>query len=107
MGVSYSCVFSIKRRHTRCAVVTGVQTCAIPILLVGVARALARRRDCARFAWALRRGTCLGGLRGVAAFTCTALTAESEAPLPVQADGDIVATLPARIQLRADPLSFC
>src|SRR3546814_9751530 len=29
-------VFSIRRRHTRCALVTGVQTCALPILdLVG------------------------------------------------------------------------
>src|SRR3546814_11494239 len=25
--------FSIRRRHTRCALVTGVQTCALPILL--------------------------------------------------------------------------
>src|SRR3546814_3810512 len=27
------CVFSSRRRHTRCALVTGVQTCALPILL--------------------------------------------------------------------------
>src|SRR3546814_4829903 len=27
-----SYVFSSKRRHTRCALVTGVQTCALPIL---------------------------------------------------------------------------
>src|SRR3546814_9324879 len=26
------CVFSSRRRHTRCALVTGVQTCAHPIL---------------------------------------------------------------------------
>src|SRR3546814_4549703 len=26
------CFFSSKRRHTRCALVTGVQTCALPIL---------------------------------------------------------------------------
>src|SRR3546814_811556 len=25
------CVFSSRRRHTRCALVTGVQTCALPI----------------------------------------------------------------------------
>src|SRR3546814_2696458 len=25
------CFFSIRRRHTRCALVTGVQTCALPI----------------------------------------------------------------------------
>src|SRR3546814_17779968 len=30
--------FSSRRRHTRCAVVTGVQTCALPILLVSRTR---------------------------------------------------------------------
>src|SRR3546814_3160400 len=29
--------FSSRRRHTRCALVTGVQTCALPILLVACA----------------------------------------------------------------------
>src|SRR3546814_19064720 len=28
----FLCFFSSKRRHTRCALVTGVQTCALPIL---------------------------------------------------------------------------
>src|SRR3546814_7066265 len=28
------CFFSSRRRHTRCALVTGVQTCALPILLL-------------------------------------------------------------------------
>src|SRR3546814_7648422 len=28
-----SCCFSSRRRHTRCALVTGVQTCALPIFL--------------------------------------------------------------------------
>src|SRR3546814_8210891 len=34
----YFCVFffSSRRRHTRCALVTGVQTCALPILRKGV-----------------------------------------------------------------------
>src|SRR3546814_5347024 len=32
-----SCIFfSSRRRHTRCALVTGVQTCALPILLEDV-----------------------------------------------------------------------
>src|SRR3546814_16665947 len=33
MRVVISCIFSIssRRRHTRCALVTGVQTCALPI----------------------------------------------------------------------------
>src|SRR3546814_12900418 len=30
-GLSGNCLFSSRRRHTRCAVVTGVQTCALPI----------------------------------------------------------------------------
>src|SRR3546814_20717998 len=37
--------FSSRRRHTRCALVTGVQTCALPICW---ARASSRRSCCAR-----------------------------------------------------------
>src|SRR3546814_8449853 len=33
----YMFFFSSRRRHTRCALVTGVQTCALPIYLVPVA----------------------------------------------------------------------
>src|SRR3546814_3565004 len=29
-------VFSSRRRHTRCALVTGVQTCALPIFMVSL-----------------------------------------------------------------------
>src|SRR3546814_8514407 len=64
--------FSSRRRHTRCALVTGVQTCALPIL---AAAALARHfianqraggsaQHCARGAFATRinrptrQGTC-------------------------------------------------
>src|SRR3546814_2709049 len=35
--------FSSRRRHTMCALVTGVQTCAIPILLVGMPSRLSSR----------------------------------------------------------------
>src|SRR3546814_9956582 len=31
----YVFFFSSRRRHTRCALVTGVQTCALPIYLLG------------------------------------------------------------------------
>src|SRR3546814_2537702 len=34
----YFVFFSSRRRHTRCALVTGVQTCALPILHAGVVR---------------------------------------------------------------------
>src|SRR3546814_17405828 len=37
--------FSSRRRHTRCALVTGVQTCALPIFGL---RILARRDGCAQ-----------------------------------------------------------
>src|SRR3546814_3587099 len=30
-GDCFCCFFSSRRRHTRCALVTGVQTCALPI----------------------------------------------------------------------------
>src|SRR3546814_6706311 len=36
--------FSIRRRHTRCALVTGVQTCALPISRVGRTRQLIERQ---------------------------------------------------------------
>src|SRR3546814_3792832 len=31
MAMMYSIFFTSRRRHTRCALVTGVQTCALPI----------------------------------------------------------------------------
>src|SRR3546814_3059419 len=41
------CFFSSRRRHTRCALVTGVQTCALPIsCLLVAARRLARGSRC-------------------------------------------------------------
>src|SRR3546814_1368282 len=42
--VVYCFFFSSRRRHTRCALVTGVQTCALPICPAGAAaaRSLAR-----------------------------------------------------------------
>src|SRR3546814_1738966 len=37
LGVWVFFLFSSRRRHTRCALVTGVQTCALPICLVACA----------------------------------------------------------------------
>ena len=78
----------------------------LPLLHV-IALEKAGRLDFIRFAWAMFRGRRVDTLAGVTAFTCTELTAEAAAPLPVQADGDVVTTLPARVKLRAEPLSFC
>jgi diacylglycerol kinase (ATP) len=76
---------------------------AEPLLHV-VALAKARRRDFARFAFALLRGRPVDVLPGIATFTCTALTAESDAALPLQADGDPVGTLPVQIALHETAL---
>src|SRR3546814_4655507 len=48
-------VFSSRRRHTRCALVTGVQTCALPILLAAVLFELFRGK--------LKTALVKGGLR--------------------------------------------
>jgi diacylglycerol kinase family enzyme len=77
-----------------------------PLLHV-VALATARRRDFARFAFTLWRGRRVDALPGITAFACTVLTADSEAPLPVQADGDPAGTLPVRIALHGEALSLC
>src|SRR3546814_7578462 len=39
--------FSSRRRHTRCALVTGVQTCALPILALARSRAAQVRQQLA------------------------------------------------------------
>src|SRR3546814_10295288 len=41
----YAFFFSSRRRHTRCALVTGVQTCALPIWTQGHGCAAHRRRS--------------------------------------------------------------
>jgi diacylglycerol kinase family enzyme len=79
---------------------------AEPLLHV-VALATARRRDFARFAFALWRGRPVEDLPGITVFTCTALEAEAGSPLAIQADGDPVGTLPASIALHGEALSLC
>jgi diacylglycerol kinase (ATP) len=72
-----------------------------------VALERARRRDYARFLWALWRGRRIDALPGVTALDCTSFAARSDALLPVQADGDIVAALPIEVRLRDEPMAFC
>src|SRR3546814_8156778 len=49
--------FSSRRRHTRCALVTGVQTCALPISTPSIApAAMATARCASSSAWATRSG---------------------------------------------------
>jgi diacylglycerol kinase family enzyme len=71
-----------------------------------VAFARMRRRNFLAFVWVLLRGRPVERLNGVTCVTCTALTAESAAHLPVQADGDIVASLPVTIRLGTTALRF-
>jgi len=76
-----------------------------PLLHV-VALTKATRRAYFRFLWALYRGKPVERLPGVKAFTCTEISAECAKPLPVQADGDIAATLPVEIRIRREPFVF-
>lgn len=77
-----------------------------PLLHV-VALAQARRRDYARFVWTLLRGRDPAELPFVTVLHCTRLQATSDAALPIQADGDVVDTLPCTIAVCEAPLAFC
>ena len=77
-----------------------------PLLHV-TALVTARRRDYLAFVWAMLRGRRIDALPGVTSFTCTDFSAQSPCPLPVQADGDIVAELPIRVQLCAEAIALC
>lgn len=77
-----------------------------PLLHV-VALRQARRRDYASFVWTLLRGRDPVSLANVTVLTCTSLRAASGAALPIQADGDIVGTLPATMTVAEAPLVFC
>jgi diacylglycerol kinase family enzyme len=71
-----------------------------------VALAKAGRWRYLRFLLAMVTGGSVARVPGVVCFDCTALEAECARPLPVQADGDIAATLPVSIALREGPLLF-
>jgi diacylglycerol kinase family enzyme len=71
-----------------------------------VALRRASRLTFLRFAWTLLRRRPVEVLAGVDMFACTELIIRSEAPLPLQADGDIVAHLPATIRMRPGTTMF-
>src|SRR3546814_16628401 len=56
--------FSSRRRHTRCALVTGVQTCALPIFAIAVRLLVLDECSAARVEQFLRCGLALGDLGG-------------------------------------------
>jgi diacylglycerol kinase family enzyme len=72
-----------------------------------VALKTARRRDYLRFVLAVLGGDDVAGLDNVEIATCTSLRANADRALPIQADGDIVGTLPARLMISEEPLIFC
>lgn len=77
-----------------------------PLLHV-VALRKCRRRDYARFVWTLVRGGDAAQISNVGIVTCTRLTASADEPLPIQADGDVVGTLPVTLSVDRVPLRFC
>jgi diacylglycerol kinase (ATP) len=77
-----------------------------PVMHV-VALRSARRRDYLRFVGRLLTGGDVTRLANVEVATCTSLHASSPEALPLQADGDIVGTLPATLTLAEEPLIFC
>jgi diacylglycerol kinase family enzyme len=54
----------------------------------------------------LATGGTIDRLANAVCFTCTSLTARSPEPLSVQADGDIVASLPVELSLHPEPIVF-
>src|SRR3546814_2261537 len=62
--------FSSRRRHTRCALVTGVQTCALPICIEGQVRCVAQMIEDDRY--------CIDVLNQVQAIKAALGRAESE-----------------------------
>src|SRR3546814_17448065 len=54
--------FSSRRRHTRCALVTGVQTCALPIVIDARGAMFADKKDGEVFDWATAENLAFGNL---------------------------------------------
>src|SRR3546814_5212311 len=60
--------FPIRRRHTSCALVTGVQTCALPIFLTTSARAISSRlRACRGLGASYAAHDHIGGVAAISA----------------------------------------
>src|SRR3546814_1377919 len=80
----YSFFFSSRRRHTRCALVTGVQTCALPISLAVFAGASLKGTDMTGAYTYLARfdGTDLTGVKGLTQAQLDAACGDGETTLP-------------------------
>jgi diacylglycerol kinase (ATP) len=71
-----------------------------------VALTRASRWRYARFLLAMLTGGAIARVPGAVCFACTELRADCDEPLPVQADGDVAATLPVSMVLRKEPILF-
>jgi diacylglycerol kinase family enzyme len=76
-----------------------------PMLHVVVLKS-ASRLEFIRFVLALVRGRSITDSANILSFECTAFDVHGDADLPVQADGDVIATVPARIEISDQRLSF-
>ena len=77
----------------------------VPTLHV-VALKSASRRNFMRFVLALVRGRSLHEDRNILAFECSTLDVHGDADCPVQADGDVIATVPVQVEVSDQRLSF-
>jgi diacylglycerol kinase family enzyme len=59
-----------------------------------------------RFLWTMLTGGQVDRLPGATCFSCTMLEADCAEPLPVQADGDVAATLPVTMKVKPEPFAF-
>src|SRR3546814_8849280 len=90
-------LFSSRRRHTRCALVTGVQTCALPICLAVERHATSKLvgDDLESIATLGFRGEALPSIASVAALTIESRPADGEGWRIRVDNGRMVADEPA------------
>jgi diacylglycerol kinase family enzyme len=72
-----------------------------------VALKRARRREIFQFYWRMLSGGDVTGDSNVIAFSCTALSLQSDAPVPLQGDGDVLAMCPVEMRVHDQPVHIC
>lgn len=72
-----------------------------------VALKRARRREFFQFYWRLLSGSDVTDDSNVIAFSCTTLSLQSETPVPLQGDGDVLAMCPVEVTVHDTPINIC
>ena len=72
-----------------------------------VALRRARRREFLHFCWQMLSGGDVTRDKNIISFTCTALSLQSDQPLPFQGDGDVLAMCPVEISVENTPVHIC